>query len=178
MIQKKLDFSSGEVHVLNQGSSVVYTHLTVRKRANINEIIQPQASGVKVSVEWQSLDGKPIKVDKLKQGTEFRAVITVNELTGTTTSESTALVLTAPSGWEIWNDRLFGGTEGGIDYRDIRDNDVRWYFTLRSGSTRQFKIRLQASYEGAFHLPEIVCEDMYNAPYKSNTGSGSVCVSQ
>ena len=176
VIQKKLAFSSGEVHVLNQGSSVVYTHLTVRKRANINEIIQPQASGVKVSVEWQSLDGKPIKVDNLKQGTEFRAVITVNELTGTTTSESMALVFTAPSGWEIWNDRLFGGTEGGIDYRDIRDNDVRWYFTLRSGSTRQFKIRLQASYEGTFYLPQVVCEDMYNAPYKSNTGSGSVCV--
>ena len=89
-----------------------------------------------------------------------------------------ALTFTAPSGWEIWNDRLFGGNEDSGEYRDIRDNEVRWYFTLRSGGSREFTVRLQAAYEGKFHLPEILCEDMYNPDYKSNTGSRKVCVSQ
>ena len=115
---------------------------------------------------------------KLKQGTEFRGIITVNELTGATSSESMAITFTAPSGWEIWNDRLFGGNEDDCEYRDIRDNEIRWYFTLRSGSSRQFTARLQASYEGQFHLPEILCEDMYNPDYKSNTANGMVCVNR
>ena len=178
VIRKELDFKTGEVHVLNQSNSAIYTHLTVRQRADVNEEVTPSSKGVKVSVEWQTLDGKPIAVAKLKQGTEFRGIITVNELTGATSSESMAITFTAPSGWEIWNDRLFGGNEDDCEYRDIRDNEIRWYFTLRSGSSRQFAARLQASYEGQFHLPEILCEDMYNPDYKSNTANGMVCVNR
>jgi len=178
IIQKQLDFSAGEVHVNNQANTSIYTHVTLRQRADIHAKVQPNAKGVKVSVEYQSLDGKPVQIENLKQGAEFRAVITVNELTGTTSSESMALTFTASSGWEIWNDRLFAGAEDNGEYRDIRDNEVRWYFTLRSGGSRQFSVRLQAAYQGSFHLPEILCEDMYNPDYKSNTANGNVCVSQ
>ena len=178
LMQKRLNFATGEVHVLNRGESAIYTHLTVRRRADINEKTAPLASGVKVSVKWQTMKGQPVNVDNLKQGTEFCGVITVSDLTGAVDSESMALVFTAPSGWEIWNDRLFGSAGDDIDYRDIRDNEVRWYFSLKSGVVRQFNVRLQAAYEGTFHLPEIVCEDMYNASYKSNTANGSVCVSR
>ncbi len=178
IIQQRLNFNAGEVHVLNNAPSSIYTHLTVRQRADVNENVPASSSGVKVSVKWQTLDGHPLSIAHLEQGTEFRAVITVNELTGTTTSESMALTFTAPSGWEIWNDRLFGGAEEEGEYRDIRDNEIRWYFTLHSGNSRQFSVRLQAAYEGKFHLPEILCEDMYNAEYKSNTESRKVCVSQ
>ena len=178
IIQKQLDFSAGEVHVNNQANTSIYTHVTLRQRADIHAKVQPNAKGVKVSVEYQSLDGKPVQIENLKQGAEFRAVITVNELTGTTSSESMALTFTASSGWEIWNDRLFAGAEDNGEYRDIRDNEVRWYFTLRSGGSRQFSVRLQAAYQGTFHLPEILCEDMYNPDYKSNTANGNVCVSQ
>ena len=178
VINRTLDFAPGQVHILNNGESRVYTSLTVRTRADINEMVKPASNGVNVSVKWQTLDGKPLQVENLKQGTEFRAVITVNELTGTTSSESMALSFTAPSGWEIWNDRLFGEGEDSGEYRDIRDNGIRWYFTLRAGSSRQFSVRMQAAYQGSFHLPEILCEDMYNAYYKSNTGSARVCVSR
>ena len=178
VIQKALDFAAGEVHVNNQANASIYTHVTLRQRAEIHEKVQPNAKGVKVYVEYQSLDGKPLQIENLKQGAEFRAVITVNELTGTTSSESMALTFTAPSGWEIWNDRLCAGAEDNGEYRDIRDNEVRWYFTLRSGGSRQFSVRLQAAYQGNFHLPEILCEDMYNPDYKSNTANGNVCVSQ
>ena len=177
IIQQNLDFAAGKVHLTNNANASIYANLTVRQRADINEQVPAAYKGVKVSVKWLTLDGDPIDVKNLKQGTEFCAVITVNELTGVTSSESMALTFTAPSGWEIWNDRLFGGSEE-CEYRDIRDNEMRWYFTLRSGSTRQFSVRLQAAYEGTFHLPEILCEDMYNAEYKSNTPNGKVCVSQ
>jgi Large extracellular alpha-helical protein len=178
IIGQNLDYSLGEVHVLNGSSSSVYTNLSVRTRADIHETVQPASNGVKVSVKWQTLNGEPLSIAHLEQGTEFRAVITVNELTGTTTSESMALTFTAPSGWEIWNDRLFGNKEDSGEYRDIRDNEVRWYFTLRSSGSREFTVRLQAAYEGKFHLPEILCEDMYNPDYRSNTESWKVCVGQ
>lgn len=178
VINRTLDFAPGQVHILNNGESRIYTSLTVRTRADINEMVKPASNGVNVSVKWQTLDGKPLQVENLKQGTEFRAVITVNELTGTTSSESMALSFTAPSGWEIWNDRLLGEGEDSGEYRDIRDNGIRWYFTLRAGASRQFSVRLQAAYQGSFHLPEILCEDMYNADYKSNTASVRVCVSR
>lgn len=177
IIQQNLDFAAGKVHLSNNANASIYAYLTVRQRAGIDELVPATYKGVKVSVKWLTLDGYPIDVRNLKQGTEFRAVITVNELTGVTSSESMALTFTAPSGWEIWNDRLFGGGEE-CEYRDIRDNEMRWYFTLRSGSSRQFSLRLQAAYEGTFHLPEILCEDMYNAEFKSNTSKGKVCVSQ
>ena len=122
IIQQNLDYTPGEVHVLNGSSSSIYTNLTVRTRADIRETVEPASNGVKVSVNWQTLDRNPLSIAHLKQGTEFRAVITVDELTGTTTSESMALTFTAPSGWEIWNDRLFGGNEDSGEYRDIRDN--------------------------------------------------------
>lgn len=177
LIQQTLDFAPGEVHVINNSSAAVYTHLTLRERADIHETVESSANGVSVSVEWKSIDSKPLDVKELRQGTEFRALITVKDLTGNVNSESMALTLTAPSGWEIWNDRLFGG-EAAHDwiYRDIRDNEVRWYFSLAKGQTRQFEVRLQAAYSGEFHLPEIACEDMYNVDYKSNTASGTVCV--
>ena len=88
-----------------------------------------------------------------------------------------ALSFSAPSGWEIWNDRLFGGTgDSQCEYRDIRDDSVRWYFSLGAGEVKHFTVRLQAAYEGTFNLPEIICEDMYNPEYKANTANATVRV--
>lgn len=178
VIVQALDAKAGKVRVMNNGTSPVYTYLTVRQRAGLEEAAAASSNGVNVSVEWQTLDGAPLSVEEIKQGTEFRAVIMVNETTGSTYSESMALTFTAPSGWEIWNDRLWGGMDDNGIYRDIRDNELRWYFPLGAGSRRHFYVRLQAAYEGVFRLPEILCEDMYNARYKSNTAGGTVCVSR
>lgn len=177
LVQQNLDFSIGEAHVENQSQSTVYAHLTVRERVAAGESIAPAASGVKVSVGYQTLSGERLDVSSLKQGTEFRADITVADLTGTAASSSMALSFSAPSGWEIWNDRLFGGTgDSQCEYRDIRDDSVRWYFSLGAGEVKHFTVRLQAAYEGTFNLPEIICEDMYNPEYKANTANATVRV--
>lgn len=177
LVQQNLDFAVGAAHVENQSNSTIYTHLTIRERIAAGEKVTPAASGVKVSVNYQTLSRERLDVSSLKQGTEFRADITVAELTGTTASASMALSFSAPSGWEIWNDRLFGGTgDDQCEYRDIRDDGVRWYFSLGAGEIKHFTIRLQAAYEGTFNLPEIICEDMYNPEYKSNTANATVRV--
>ena len=177
LVQRKLDFAIGEAHVENRSNSTVYAHLTVRERVAAGQKVAPAASGVKVSVSYRTLSGESLDVSSLAQGTEFRADITVADLTGTAASGSMALSFSAPSGWEIWNDRLFGGgADAQCEYRDIRDDSVRWYFSLGAGEVKHFSIRLQAAYEGTFLLPEIVCEDMYNPDYKSNTANATVHV--
>ena len=84
-----------------------------------------------------------------------------------------------PSGWEIFNERLYGGSSSdaaGFNYQDIRDDRVIWYFDLPVGTRKVFKVRLQASYEGVYVLPSVVCEDMYDSATYACTASGTVRV--
>ena len=177
LIQKKLDFSAGEVHVENRSRSSVHAHLTVRERNAAGVPVSASASGVKVSATYKTMAGAALDIHSLKQGTEFRVLLSVANLSTTAGSNSMALTFSAPSGWEIWNDRLFGGIgDRPGEYRDLRDDSARWYFTLGAGEEKQFSLRLQAAFLGEFLLPEIVCEDMYNPGCKSNTANAVVRV--
>ena len=84
-----------------------------------------------------------------------------------------ALTFAVPSGWEIWNERLFGSTERtDVDYTDIRDGSIRWYFPLECGKSIGFRVRLRAAYCGRFVLPPTVCEDMYDPQCRAVTANG------
>ena len=81
-----------------------------------------------------------------------------------------------PSGWEIVNERLRGGSESNADNADLRDDRAIWYFGLGAGSSRTFKLKLRAAYEGKYVLPAIKCEAMYDPSISANTPSGSAAV--
>ena len=47
--------------------------------------------------------------------------------------------------------------------RDVRDDRVYTYFSLKAGETKTIATRLNASYLGRFYLPPVSAEAMYDA---------------
>ena len=110
----------------------------------------------------------------MRQGVEFTAIVT---LTNGMEQAFTDLALTQifPSGWEIFNDRLLGGTTESsttYNYRDIRDDRVQTYFNLEIRETKTFRVKLQAAYRGRYYLPAVSCQAMY-APQEQARNSGA-----
>lgn len=125
------------------------------------------AKGLKMSVTYQDRDGNPINVESLTQGTSFRANIAVTN-TGSRVLDNIALTHILPSGWEIQNERFAddGASErkpGDYDYRDIRDDRVLTYFSLKPDQTQNFTLDLTATYPGSYYLPGVQAEAMYDA---------------
>ena len=98
---------------------------------------------------------------------------------GTVDLSSLALCIPAPSGWEIFNERLYGNAsaaEAGYEYMDMRDDCVRYYFDLARGTRKSFSVRFRAAYKGEFILPSISCEAMYSPENNAHTASGKAIV--
>lgn len=144
------------------------------RRPDTGEKLADMAEDVTLAIRYTDSNGMPVSVDCLRQGGEFEAQIEVHK-TGASDSQSMALTFAVPSGWEIWNDRLAGGPESSdVDFIDIRDECVRWYFSLDAGATRRFTVRLRAAYCGQFVLPPTVCEDMYDPWCRAMTANACV----
>lgn len=166
--------TSSNVDVANTGKCQTFISLTNTYQLSPQEKIKAENKGLSLSVSYTDMKGKPISVARLKQDTEFYANVIV-----TNKGEdipSMAMTYSVPSGWEIWNNRLFGSTEKMIDYCDIRDNKVIYYSTLEAGKKMTFKIRLRAAYTGKFVLPPVVCEDMYNPACRSVSANSWISI--
>ncbi len=46
------------------------------------------------------------------------------------------------------------------------------------GTSKTFKQRLRAAYEGSFLLPPVTCEAMYDSRVAANTASGTAVVTR
>ena len=133
------------------------------------------ASGMRMEVLYTDRDGKVIQPDKLSQGTDFFAEVTVYNTGTSGTYRDLALSQIFPSGWEILNDRLNdlpgSAKSNEYDYKDIRDDRVYTYFNLGANRKKTFKVALNATYAGRFYLPGVNVEAMYdNTINARNTG--------
>lgn len=170
----ELDPNTGTVSLCNGGDKAVFVSLMTSRRPDTGEKLADMAEDVTLAIRYTDSNGMPVSVDCLRQGGEFEAQIEVHK-TGASDSQSMALTFAVPSGWEIWNDRLAGGPESSdVDFIDIRDECVRWYFSLDAGATRRFTVRLRAAYCGQFVLPPTVCEDMYDPWCRAMTANACV----
>ena len=169
---------SGRVDVKNTGSELLYATLTTVSRAPAGTPVAAAANGLQLAVTYQNTDGSALKPASIQQGTEFTAVVKVTNPTSRDYS-SLALSERIPSGWEILNDRLRGGSgDNEADYRDIRDNRCNWFFNLPHGKSRSFTLKLRAAYEGTYTLPAITCSAMYDPHVAANTASGTAAVTR
>ena len=125
-------------------------------------------NNLKMQVRYLSLDGKVINPEKLDQGTDFIAEVTVTHLGIRANYKELALTQIFPSGWEIRNmrmDEAFNDDKNNVNkprYQDIRDDRVLSYFDLAKYKTKTFRVLLNASYLGEFYLPSVYCEAMYD----------------
>ena len=131
------------------------------------------SNGISVSVRYYNEEGQPMDPAMVSQGSRFSAKIVV---TGDAVRphENLALTFGIPSGWEIVNDRLRGGSAEGeaYDNKDIRDDRVLWFFGLPAARSKTFTVQLRAAYEGTYVLPATVCEAMYDPTVGASTASG------
>lgn len=131
--------------------------------------VQAKQSGITLGVFYVADDGKMLDVTKIKKGTDFIAVVRIKNA-GYSAVQNMALTQIFPSGWEIFNDRLFGGsTESNYTYRDIRDDRVLTYFDLNMNEQKEFRVKLNAAYAGEYNLPPVSCEAMYNNEVSANS---------
>lgn len=172
-----LDRQGGRVNVenLNNKGSLELSLLSSHRLAS-NKKVSAYAKGMKMTIKYTSFKGAPVSITNIKQDSEFYAVITVTNLSDDV--DNMALTYTIPSGWEIWNGRLYGSSDSSFDNCDIRDNSSKFYFRLKKGTSKTIKIRLRAVYPGCYMLPPVVCEDMYNPGCRAMTSNRRVSVLQ
>lgn len=124
------------------------------------------ASNLKMTIHFLTVDGKPLDISNLKQGTDFAAEINISNPGLMGNYHNMALTFTVPSGWEILNQRLHDieavKSESPFIYRDIRDDRVDTFFDLEVNKSATFRIELNAAYGGKFYFPAITCEAMYD----------------
>ncbi|MCM1142051.1 MAG: hypothetical protein NC453_26065 [Muribaculum sp.] len=169
-----LSAASGKVEVTNFGKSSVVLSLANTYQPSPQTRLKAENNGLGMSVTYTDMKGQPLSVARLKQDTEFYANVTVTNKGADV--NSMAMTYSIPSGWEIWNSRLFGSAEKMVDYCDVRDDKVIYYSSLEAGKKVIFKIRLRAAYASRFVLPPVVCEDMYNPSCRSVSANSWVIV--
>ncbi|MNX40321.1 hypothetical protein D3C86_707030 [compost metagenome] len=128
-------------------------------------------SDVSASIVFKNRKGSVINVSKISQGTEFIAEVTIRNQRNENV-ENVALSQILPSGFEIVNTRFtdYGDATNNIaDYIDIRDDRTNFYFGMKAGETKVFRILLNASYLGNYYLPGLQCEAMYDNTFLART---------
>ena len=128
-------------------------------------------SDVSASIVFKNRKGSVINVSKISQGTEFIAEVTIKNQRNEHV-ENVALSQILPSGFEIVNTRFtdYGDATNNIaDYIDIRDDRTNFYFGMKAGETKVFRILLNASYLGNYYLPGLQCEAMYDNTFLART---------
>lgn len=157
---------SDKIKIENNGQGMLFARV-VLTGIPLADNTENTAENIKLNVRYKSLSGASLDPGTIKQGTDFIAVVTI-ENPGTAGSLSElALTHMFPSGWEIINQRMREG-ESSLNndyftYQDVRDDEVLTYFNLSTSTFRKtFEVQLNATYQGKFYLPAVYCEAMYD----------------
>ncbi len=180
---------SGTVSVKNQGKGALSVDLITRTQL-LNDTLPAISDNLRMDIRYANLNGTPLSVNDIIQGTDFMAITSISNISGTSDYTNLALTHIIPSGWEIYNERMVapetenaaadgsGQSVSKYSYQDIRDDRVLTYFNLRRGETKVFTVRLQASYAGNFILPAVQCEAMYDVNVQARSKAGRTIVSR
>jgi uncharacterized protein YfaS (alpha-2-macroglobulin family) len=162
-----IDENPTTVTVKNKGDNTIFITNAITGKLPVGSEKAAQ-SKLSATMNYVDKDGNAVNVSKLNQGTEITAVTTITNTTGSRI-EDVALTQILSSGWEIVNTRFTDYGEEkintSIEYTDIRDDRVNYYFDLKAKETLTFKTTINASYLGTYYLPGLQCEAMYDADY-------------
>lgn len=164
-VQLPADQVSGKISLSNNSEHEMFVQISMTGTPVIGDTTS-SAENLDIEIVYKTMDGKPINVSKLAQGTDFMAQVTIKNPGLLGRYENMALNQIFPSGWEINNLRLFDlESSATIDkptYQNIRDDRVYTYFDIRPNEVKKFIVLLNATYMGKFYLPTVSCEAMYN----------------
>ncbi len=171
-VEKDLNISMGAntLQLRNTENNTVYVTVVNKGKLPLgNELVESR--GFATKVRYSLPNGTPLDISKLKQGQEFVAKVTIENLNNEYVNDI-ALTQIFPSGWEIVNTRFtdFGSsTKSPARYTDIKDDRVNFYFDMSRKGARNgqktFTVLLNASYLGKYYLPGVQAEAMYDNDY-------------
>ena len=161
---------SNSITLKNNKSNTIYVRVLNTGILPIGQenVVQ---SDVSAAIVFKNRKGGVINVSKINQGTEFVAEVTVKNQRNESV-QNVALSQILPSGFEIVNTRFtdYGDATNNVaDYIDIRDDRTNFYFGMKAGETKVFRILLNASYLGNYYLPGLQCEAMYDNTFLART---------
>ena len=160
---------------VNNSDGPVWASLVTTSREPVSKEI---SNSLKLDVRYVDENGAAVNPSSLKQGTVVKVTVKVSNLLKERDIRNVALDLPVPSGWEIRNERLFDDDGTGYDYKDVRDDRVRWFFNLPARTSRTFTLKVRAAYEGSYILPAVTAEAMYEPSVSACTASGKAVVSK
>lgn len=139
------------------------------------------ANDLQIAVAYKQMNGSPLDVKSIAQGTDFFAEVKVTHPGKRPLPyKELALAQIFPSGWEIINSRLHDleglPSPSEADYIDTRDDRVNTFFDLRERETKTFRVQLNAAYTGRFYLPGTSCEAMYDGSIAARSAGQWVAV--
>lgn len=156
---------TNSITINNNKENTVYARIITSGILPLGEELA-ESRGFDVNVYYEDKDGNAVSVNELAQGTTIIANVTITNLKYEYVRDI-ALTQTFPSGWEIINTRFtdYGSSSSqnnSVDYTDIRDDRVHYYFDLGNRKSKTFKIQLNASYLGKYYLSGVQAEAMYD----------------
>lgn len=160
-----LKTSKARISISNRGKGPIYACISTGSKPAFGTITESSSrGGLKVERSFVDMSGGSLSVGSLEQGTSFYEKIEVVN-SSLLALKNLALSAALPSGWEVFNERIYGYSsyaDSPCEYKDVRDSRVDWFFDLGAGESKTFYIRLQASYEGSYVLPSVSCTAMYD----------------
>jgi uncharacterized protein YfaS (alpha-2-macroglobulin family) len=155
----------GTVSVKNNGKGVLYARIILEGIPEAGDPTEAE-NNLSMAVKYYTMEGKELGPEKLSQGTDFYAEVTITNPGIRGYYKEMALTQIFPSGWEIHNTRM-DEAESTIrssipNYQDIRDDRVYTYFNISPNESKVFRVILNAAYLGRFYLPTVYTEAMYD----------------
>jgi uncharacterized protein YfaS (alpha-2-macroglobulin family) len=172
------DRSEKQVLVTNKSRRILYTRVITRGQPETDDATTFQ-NNLNMSVVYMDMHGNELDPKTIRQGTDFKAEVTVSNPGLMGNYNQMALTQIFPSGWEIINIRITNDNDAGEQvtvstynlprYQDIRDDRVYTYFDLAARQKATYTILLNASYLGRYYLPGVSCDAMYNGRIGART---------
>lgn len=161
----KLKEGKYKLNINNKGNNIVFVRVMYSGKLPVGQEVASNRN-LSVSISYEDSNGKSIDVNKLMQGTDFKAKITVSN-TSSNFVRNVALTQFFPGGWEIINTDFagYGTATAQADFVDVRDNNVNFYFGLGANKSKTFTVDLNAAYLGKYYKFGAQAEAMYDNEY-------------
>ena len=159
------NLAKANINISNKSKGSIYARIFLQGIPVAGEEKDAE-NNLLIQITYKDLKGNVLNIENLKQGTDFKADVTIRNTSSTEYYQNLALTQIVPSGWEIVNTRV-GDIQNADnselpDYQDIRDDRILSYFNLAKGTSKTFSFLFNATYLGNFYLPAISCEAMYD----------------
>jgi uncharacterized protein YfaS (alpha-2-macroglobulin family) len=178
------NLNNGKIQLSAKGEGTVY-YFWNTEGIKLNEPVKEEDSFL--SIRRQYFDyrtNRLISNNTFKQG---QLIVCKLTLTGYDRSAENIIISDLiPAGFEIENPRLSTSTDlnwsqnnpMSIQYMDVRDDRLLLFTDLTRKKSREFFYLIRVVNKGAFNLPVIGAEAMYDRDYHSFNGAGTVKVSK